>query len=44
MAQMARFIKPILSAVPPDQGRIDPREWLPLLPLGQAASPSCRDS
>jgi phytoene dehydrogenase-like protein len=30
MAHMARFIKPILSAVPPDQGRIDPREWLPL--------------
>ena len=24
MAQMARFIKPILSAVPPDQGRIGP--------------------
>jgi phytoene dehydrogenase-like protein len=30
MVHMARFIKPILSAVPPDQGRIDPREWLPL--------------
>src|SRR3954468_6476245 len=36
MAQMARFIKPILSAVPPDQGRIDPRQWLPLRTLGRA--------
>src|SRR5690348_3260840 len=33
MAQMARFVKPILSAVPPDQGRIDPRQWLPLRAL-----------
>src|SRR5881398_1599079 len=30
MAQMARFIKPILSAVPADQGRIRPAEWLSL--------------
>jgi phytoene dehydrogenase-like protein len=36
MADMARFIKPILSIVPPDPGRIDPREWLPLLGLGRA--------
>ncbi len=36
MAQMARFVKPILSAVPPDQGRIDPRQWLPLRTLGRA--------
>src|SRR4249920_1158702 len=28
MVQMARFIKPILSVVPPDQGRINPLEWL----------------
>src|SRR5919204_6033933 len=28
MVHMARFIKPILSAVPPDQGRIRPGEWL----------------
>ncbi len=35
MVQMARFIKPILSAVPPDQGRINPLEWLSLLPLGK---------
>src|SRR5438477_10858397 len=33
MAQMARFVKPILSAVLPDQGRIDPRQWLPLRTL-----------
>ena len=36
MAQMARFVKPILSAVPPDQGRIDPRQWLPLRALGRS--------
>ncbi len=35
MVHMARFIKPILSAVPPDQGRINPLEWLPLAPLGR---------
>src|SRR5919109_2343244 len=35
MVQMARFVKPILSAVPPDQGRIDPRQWLPLRTLGR---------
>src|SRR5437667_6452918 len=33
MAEMAKFIKPILSIVPPDPGRIDPREWLPLVGL-----------
>jgi phytoene dehydrogenase-like protein len=33
MVDMARFIKPVLSLVPPDPGRIDPREWLPLLGL-----------
>jgi phytoene dehydrogenase-like protein len=36
MVEMARFIKPILSIVPPDAGRIDPREWLPLLDLARA--------
>ena len=36
MAQMARFVKPILAAVPPDQGRIDPRQWLPLRTLGRS--------
>jgi phytoene dehydrogenase-like protein len=35
MADMARFIKPILSIVPPDPGRIDPREWIPLLGLAR---------
>jgi phytoene dehydrogenase-like protein len=35
MAQMARFIKPILSAVPADQGRIRPTEWLSLAPLAR---------
>jgi phytoene dehydrogenase-like protein len=36
MVDMARFIKPILSVVPPDPGRIDPREWLPLVGLAKA--------
>src|SRR5437879_5624336 len=35
MVDMARFIKPILSIVPPDPGRIDPREWLPLVGLAK---------
>jgi phytoene dehydrogenase-like protein len=35
MAHMARFIKPILSAVPPDQGRIRPGEWRGLAPLAR---------
>jgi phytoene dehydrogenase-like protein len=35
MADMARFIKPVLSLVPPDPGRIDPREWMPLLGLAR---------
>jgi phytoene dehydrogenase-like protein len=35
MVDMARFIKPILSVVPPDPGRIDPREWLPLVGLAR---------
>jgi phytoene dehydrogenase-like protein len=36
MVDMARFIKPILSILPPDPGRVDPREWLPLVGLGKA--------
>jgi phytoene dehydrogenase-like protein len=36
MVDMARFIKPILSILPPDPGRVDPREWLPLIGLGKA--------
>src|SRR6266700_4062267 len=35
MVDMARFIKPILSIVPPDPARIDPREWLPLVGLAR---------
>jgi phytoene dehydrogenase-like protein len=35
MVEMARFVKPILSVVPPDPGRIDPREWFPLLGLAK---------
>ena len=42
MAQMARFVKPILSAVPPDQGRIDPRQWLSLAPLGRSFADAAR--
>ena len=41
MVEMARFIKPILSIMPPDLTSIDPR---PLLPLGGPArgrSSSC---
>ena len=34
MVHMARFIKPILSVVPPDQGRIHPREWMLAGPAG----------
>jgi phytoene dehydrogenase-like protein len=36
MVDMARFIKPVLSLVPPDPGRIDVREWLPLVGLLQS--------
>ena len=35
MAEMGRFIKPILSVVPPDPGKFDPMEWLPLTPLAK---------
>jgi phytoene dehydrogenase-like protein len=35
MADMARFIKPILSVVPPDPGRLDPRPWLPVVRLAR---------
>ncbi|MFM2105222.1 MAG: hypothetical protein RL338_254 [Chloroflexota bacterium] len=36
MVEMARFIKPILSLVPPDLTRNDPRELLSLAPLARA--------
>jgi phytoene dehydrogenase-like protein len=36
MVDMARFIKPILSLVPPDPTQRDPRQWLPLVGLARA--------
>jgi phytoene dehydrogenase-like protein len=36
MVDMARFIKPILSVVPPDPGKVNPFEWLPLAGLAKA--------
>jgi phytoene dehydrogenase-like protein len=33
MVEMARFVKPVLSMVPPDPGRLDPRQWRPLVRL-----------
>ena len=36
MAEMGRFIKPILSIAPPDPGKITPSHWLPLGPLAKA--------
>ena len=36
MVEMARFIKPVLSIVPPDPTHTDPREFLPLAGLAQA--------
>jgi len=35
MADMARFIKPILSVVPPDPGGLDLRQWLPMVRLAR---------
>jgi len=35
MVDMARFIKPILSVVPPDPARVRPLEWAPLLGLAR---------
>ncbi len=35
MAEMARFIKPILGMVPPDPTSIDPRDWLGVLGLAR---------
>ena len=36
MLEMARFVKPILSMTPPDPGRLDPREWLPVAGLARS--------
>src|ERR671928_1170160 len=35
MVDMARFIKPILSTIPPDPGRLDPRPWVPIVRLAR---------
>ncbi len=35
MADMARFIKPILGMVPPDVASLDPRDWLGVLGLAR---------
>jgi phytoene dehydrogenase-like protein len=35
IVEIVRFIKPILSVVPPDPVRLDPRQWLPLAPLAR---------
>jgi phytoene dehydrogenase-like protein len=47
MADMARFVKPLLSMIPPDPGRVRPLEWLPLagmLRSWQALSHHQRDT
>ena len=36
MADMARFVKPVLSFVPPDPGRINPFEWMPIVGLAKS--------
>src|SRR5436309_15254865 len=38
MVDMARFIKPILSVVPPDPGRINPFDWRPVAGLARRFS------
>jgi phytoene dehydrogenase-like protein len=38
MVDMARFIKPILSVVPPDPGRINPFDWRPVAGLAKRFS------
>ena len=35
MADMARFIKPILSVVPPDPGGFNPFDWMPVVGLAK---------
>jgi phytoene dehydrogenase-like protein len=35
IVEIVRFIKPILSIVPPDSGSFDPRQWLPLATLAK---------
>src|ERR687891_303925 len=43
MVDMARLVKPVLSLVPPDPGRLDPREWLPLVGLARSFRALPRD-
>ena len=35
MVEMARFVKPVLSLVPPDPGSLDPLPWLPVAALAR---------
>ncbi|HEX8098802.1 MAG TPA: NAD(P)/FAD-dependent oxidoreductase [Actinomycetota bacterium] len=35
MVDMARFVKPVLSMVPPDPGRLSPRQWFPVTRLAR---------
>jgi phytoene dehydrogenase-like protein len=36
MAEMARFVKPVLSMVPPDPGKVKAREWTPVLGMAKS--------
>jgi phytoene dehydrogenase-like protein len=36
MADMARFVKPVLSMLPPDPGKISPKEWMPVAGLAKS--------
>ena len=36
MAEMARFVKPILSMVPPDPGKVRPLEWTPVVGMAKS--------
>src|SRR5918999_3589783 len=36
MADIIRFIKPIMNVAPPDPSSLDPRQWMPLAPVARA--------
>src|SRR5437867_1951566 len=36
ITEIVRFIKPVISTIPPDPVRLDPRHWLSLKPLARA--------